>query len=200
MKDFTNQDELSKQIPSTVRELRFGNVLLKITKSNNDTYGIIIKNTDNPKVHHTLIAKDKPEMHFTKESDGIVPNQHNPIDFEVLTQSLSNMINELFSNAQKLSLDDPRFTGKPTVMIVGQKMVVEKSTAKKVNLDQEVEYEESFFEDIDVSENRMGIICDNVGNELCMIIVNDGQIFKIDLDSIDSEDSEMNQIMRPEFD
>jgi len=85
-------------------------------------------------------------------------------------------------------------------MLVSQKMVVENSTRKKVNFDQEIDYEESLFEDIDVSENRMGVICDDNGNELCMIIINDGQIFKIDLDSLDSKDSEMNQIMRPEFD
>ncbi len=200
MKDLTDQKELSKQIPKTAKEFRFSNMVLKITKSKNDTYGLIIKNTENPKFHHTLIAKDKPELHFTKESDGITPNQHNWIDFEQFGQSLSNMITELFSNAQKLALDDPRFMGKNAVMIISQKMIVENSTAKKVNFDQEVEYEESLFEDIDVSENRMGIICDDDGNELCMIVVNAGQIFQIDLDSLDSKEYEMNQIMRPQFD
>ena len=139
-------------------------------------------------------------MHFTKESDGIIPNQHNSINFEQFGQSLSNIFTELFSNAQRLTLDDSRFVGKQTIMIISQRMVVENTTAKKVNFDQHVEYEESLFEDIDVSENRMGVICNENGNELCMIIVNDGQIFKIDLDSIDSKDFEMNQIMRPEFD
>jgi len=200
MKDLTNQEELSKQIPQTAKEFRFGNMILKITKSKNGTYGFVIKNTENPKFHHTLVAKDKPEMHFTKESDGITPNQHNSIDFEQFGQSLSNIFTELFSNAQILSLDDPRFTGKHAIMIVSQKMIVENSTRKKVNFDQEIEYEESLFEDIDVSENRIGIICDDNGNELCMIVINDGQIFKIDLEQLDSKDSEMNQIMRPEFD
>ena len=200
MKDITDPDDLSKQIPQTAREFRFGNIILKNTKSQNGTYGIIIKNTENPKFHHTLVAKDKPEMHFTKESDGITPNQHNSIDFEQFGQSLSNIFTELFSNAQILSLDDSRFVGKNTVMIISQKMIVENSTAKKVKLDQKVEYEESLFEDIDVSENRMGVICDDDGNELCMIVVNDGKIFKIDLDSLDSKEIEMNQIMRPEFD
>lgn len=199
MKDLTDQEELSKQIPQTAREFRFGNILLKLTKSKNDTYGLIIKNTENPKVHHTLVAKDKPELHFTNESDGIIPNQHNWIDFEQFGKSLSDMMTELFSNAQRITLDDPRFTGKPVVMLVSQKMMVVDSTRKKVNFDQEVEYEESLFEDIDVSENRMGVICDDDGNELCMILINDGQIFQIDFDSIDSKESEMNQIMRPEF-
>lgn len=200
MKDLTNHEEFSKQIPKTAREFRFGNMLLKITKSKNNTYGIIIKNTENPKFHHTLVAKDKPEFHFTKESDGIVPNQHGNIDFEQLAQTFSNIVTEMFSNAQKITLDDLRFTGKLTVMFVSQKMIVVKSTVKKVNFDQEIEYEESLFEDIDVSENKMGIVCDDDGNELCMIIVNNGQIFQIDLDSLDSKDSEMNQIMRPKFD
>jgi len=200
MKDLTDSDELSKQIPQTAREFRFGNMILKITKSKNNTYGFIIINTENPKFHHTLVAKDKPEMHFTKESDGITPNQHQDIDFEQFGKMLSNTVTEMFSNTQKILLDDQRFVGKHVVMFVSQKMIVENSTAKKVNLDQEVNYEESLFEDIDVSENRMGVICDDDGNELCMIVVNDGQIFQIDLDSLDSKESEMNQIMRPEFD
>ena len=199
MKDLTDQEELSKQIPETAKEFRFGNVFLKITKSKNGTYGIIIKNTENPKVHHTLVAKTKPEFHFTKESDGITSNQHNWIDFEEFEQIFSNMMTDVFSNAQKITLNDPRFTGKSTVMLVSQKMIVEKSTRKKVNFDQEIEYEESFFEDIDVSENRIGIICDDNGNESCMIIINDGQIFEIELDSLDSKDSEMNHVIRPEF-
>ena len=200
MKDLTDQTEFSKQIPETAREFRFGNIIIKLTKSKNNTYGLIIKNTENPKFHHTLVAKDKPELHFTKESDGIIPNQHNPIDFEQFGKSLSDMMTELFSNAQRITLDDPRFTGKNTVMIISQKMIVENSTAKKVNFDQEVEYEESLFEDIDVSENRIGVICDKNGDELCMIIVNDGQIFQIDFDSLDSKEYEMNSIMRPQFD
>jgi len=77
-------------IPKTAREFGFDNMLLKITKSKNDTYGFIIKNIENPNFHHTLVTKDKPEMHFTKESDGVVPNQHNWIDFEM--SCLHNLI------------------------------------------------------------------------------------------------------------
>lgn len=199
MKDLTNNEELVNEIPKTAREFRFGSMLLKITKSKNGTHGFIIKNTENPNFHHTLVAKDNPEIHFTKESDGVVPNQHNWIDFLQFGESLSNMLNEVLLNAQRIHRDDPRFTGKSTVMLVNQKMIVEKSTVKKVKFDQEIEYDESLFEDIDVSENRLGIICDDEGNELCMIIVNDRQIFKIDLDMMNSKDSEMNQIMRPDF-
>ncbi|MCE2506667.1 MAG: hypothetical protein J4F36_09440 [Nitrosopumilaceae archaeon] len=197
MKDLTSQDELEKQIPKTAREFRFGDMIFKITKSKNDTYGFVIKNTENPKFHHTLVAKDEPEMHYTKESDGIAPNQRQDIDFEQFGKNLANMVNDVFSNAKIIPLDDPRFVGKTVVMIMGQRMIVESSTSKKVNFDQEIEYKESLFQDIDLSENRMGVIYD--GDDELLIFVNNGRIFHIDFDSLDSQETEMNQIIMPNF-
>ena len=83
MKDLTDNEELSNEIPKTVREFRFDNMLLKITKSKNDTYGLVIKNIENPKYHHTFVAeKQNPSFHYTEESDGMTPNAHKHIDYQ----------------------------------------------------------------------------------------------------------------------
>lgn len=199
MKDLTDQNELAKQIPTTATEFRFGNMILKITKSKNGTYGMIIKNTENSKFHHTLVAKDKPSFHYTKESDGIIPNQHVDIDFLYLQQEIGRQLQNIFTSAQKITIDDARYSGKKTIMLVSQKMIIEKKTAKKVTFDQEIEYEESLFENIDTKHNRMGFILDENGNEQWMILIQNRDIFKLDLEQFEPENSTMDKVIRPQF-
>ena len=200
MKDLTNNEELGQEIPKTAREFRFDNMLLKITKSKDDTYGLVVKNTENPKHHHTFVLEEKnPSLHYTKESDGITPNIHKPIDYQQFQQRLSDILRSIFSSAQKVTSDNPMLADKQTLMFVSQKMIISKKTAKKVQFDQEVEYEESLFQDIDTSENRIGFTLDENGVEQCMIIIQNGEIFKIDIEQFDSKDWEMNEVFRPEF-
>lgn len=200
MKDLTNSEELAEEIPKTAREFRFDNMLLKITKSKNDTYGIVIKNIENPKHHHTFVAEEKnPSLHYTKESDGILPNTHKHIDYQQFQQSLADILQDIFSSAQKITLDNPMLEDKETIMFVSQKMIISKKTNKKVVFDQEIEYEESLFQDIDTSENRIGFTLNEKGEEQCMIIVQNGEIFKIDVEQFDSKDWEMDKMFRPEF-
>jgi len=181
MKDLTNNEELAQEIPKTAREFRFDNMLLKITKSKNDTYGLMIKNTENPKHHHTFVAEEEnPSLHYTKESDGKTPNIQKHIDYHQFQQSLADILQGIFSSAEKITLDNPMLADKQTLMFVSQKMIISKKTTKKVIFDQEIEYEESLFQDIDTSENRMGFTIDENDLEQCMIIVQNGEIFKID--------------------
>lgn len=200
MKDLTNHHELAKQIPETAREFRFNNMILKITKSKNDTYGMVVKNIENPKHHHTFVAKNENlSLHYTKESDGITPNRHKHIDYQEFQQGLAGILQGVFSTAQKISLDDPKLIDKYTLMFVSQKMVIAKKTAKKVIFDQEVAYEESLFQDIDTKENRIGFTFDENDVEQCMIIIQNGEIFKIDVEQFDAKNSEMDKVFRPEF-
>jgi len=101
VKDLSNNDELANEIPKTAREFCFDNMLLKITKSKNDTYCLVIKNTKNPKHHHTFVAEEKnPSFHYTKESDGITPSRHKHIDYQLFQQSLTNIL-QCFFNCTK---------------------------------------------------------------------------------------------------
>ena len=198
MKDLTNNEELAEEIPKTAREFRFDNMVLKITKSKNDTYGLVIKNTENPKHHHTFVLEEEnPSLHYTKESDGITPNTQKHIDYKQFQQSLADILHSIFSSAQKITLDNPRLVNKQTIMFVSQKMILSQKTAKKVIFDQEIEYEESLFQDIDTSENRLGFTLNEKGEEQCMIIVQNGEIFKIDVEQFDSNDCETNEVFRP---
>jgi hypothetical protein len=197
MKDLTDHAELRSQIPLTAREFRFDNLVLKITKKN-DTYGMVIKNIETPRHHHTFIAENqKPSIHYTKESDGIVPNTQKHIDFQQFQQTLSDILQNIFSDAQKISPSDPKFATKPILMLVSQKMFIAKKTSKKVVFDQEIGCEESFFQDITTHENRIGVMFDENGSEESMIIIQNGEIYKIDLRQFNSGDKEMDLVFRP---
>lgn len=124
MKDLTDNEKLTEEIPKTAREFRFDNMLLKITKSKNDTYGLVIKNTENPKHHHTFVLEEKnPSLQYTKESDGITPNTHKSLDYPQFQQSLAGILQDIFSSAQKITLDNPLLVDKQTLMFVSQKMM-----------------------------------------------------------------------------
>ena len=201
MKDLTDHEELAKQIPKTAREFRFNNMILKITKSKNDVYGMVVKNIENPRHHHTFVAEEEnPSFHYTKESDGTIPNRHEHIDYQEFQQSLANILQSIFSAAQEISLDDSNFVDKHTLMFISQKLIIIKKTAKKVIFDQEIEYEESLFQDMDTRENRIGFTFDENGTEQCMIIIKNGKIFKIDVEQFQPENSEINKVFRPQID
>ncbi len=55
------------------------------------------------------------------------------------------------------------------------------------------------FQDIDTSENRIGFTFNENSTEQCMIIVQNREIFKIDIDQFDSKDWKMNKVFRSEF-
>jgi len=195
VKDLTDIKELEREIPNTAREFRFDNMVLKITKKN-DTYGFVIKNIENPKHHHTMIADKQPSFHYTKESDGVAPNTHQPIDYQKFQHRLVEILQDIFSTAQKVNVSDPRFANKHTLMFVSQRLFIVKKTAKKVVFDQEIEYEESLFQDIDTSENRMGFTVDENGSEECMIIVQNGDVFKIDVNRFEHDNKVLDSVYR----
>lgn len=197
MKDLTNQDDLVQNIPKTAREFRFGNMILIITKSKQGTYGFVIKNKDNPKHHYTLVAKDKPDFHYTTESKGNNPNQHQHLDLEYFSQELGKEIERVFSSAKKIKLDDVEYHGKKILILHSQKMVISEKTRKKVIFDQEIEYEEIFFENLDTSENYMGFVFDDNDQEQEILIVQNGEIFIIDIDVFEPENSNLDKMFRP---
>lgn len=199
MKDLTDQIELTMQIPKTAREFRFGKMILIITKSKQGTYGFVIKNEEDPKHHHTLVAKNEPDFHYTQESDGITPNQHQSLDYESLLANIGKSLQSIFSTAQKIELDDSRFTRKNVLMLISQKIIIAEKTPKKVIFDQKIEYKESMFEDIDTSENCMGVVFNENGEEQNMLIIQNGDIFIIDLDNFEPENSKINDVFRPAF-
>ncbi len=193
-----NKNDLSKEIPETAREFRLDDLLLKITKSEKGSVGFVVKNTNNPHNHHTFVVDGKNfSLHSTKESDGIHPNLHEEIDYEKFLIVLGKALDEIFSNAKKLSLNDPNYIERKVQVMTGQQLVFEKKTRKKVVFNQDVEGYEANFEDIDLSKKGIGAIFDDNGNEISMIIIQNNEIFEINLDDLESKSDELDRLFRP---
>ena len=189
-----NQD-LSKELPETVRELRLDKMLIKITKSEKGGIGFILKNIDNPHNHHTFVIKENNiSLHQTKETDGIQPNLHKYIDYESFISLLGRILQDVFSTSKEISVNDPCYAEKKVQVITEHQLVIETKTRKKVVFDQDIEGYEANFEDIDLSKNGMGIILDE--NET-MIFIQNNKIFVINFNAIEEKQKELDRLFSP---
>ena len=191
-----NEEKLAKVIPKTVKEFRFANGIVKITKTNGKPSGILIINTENKiKTHHHIyFNNDQAHFHETLEQKGT--NIHRPIKYEKFLETLGKALQEMFSLARQVELTDQRFVGKTTILASNIEMYIEKSTNKKVEFGQMYDEDESVFENIDVVKNSVGSIWEK-NEETHMVFVKNGLVYVIDLEELEEISVEMDSIMNP---
>lgn len=183
----SNEDELKEQIPETVREFRFGNFLLKVTRSKTGSVGLIMKNTEQSDEHHTMYFKDdQPFLHYTQEGSKGKSNKHTEIDVKKFLEKLAKTLEVFYLGFEKLELTDSRFLGKTSCLVTGSRMIISDINAKKANFEQDVDYHECLFENTDVAQNGFGSIVDGE-NEIGMLMVKDGELFFHDLKDLESK-------------
>ncbi|MEM4252289.1 MAG: hypothetical protein QXE84_02050 [Candidatus Nitrosotenuis sp.] len=74
------------------------------------------------------------------------------------------------------------------------RLTLENITKKRVDFGQEIECQETKFEDVDLSVNGFGAILDD---EKTMLVVQNGQIFRLDLSKIDEDGHRIENEFRP---
>ena len=187
------QSELDKQIPETAKEFRFANMFFKITRPEKSTVVWLVKNLEQPHEHYTFVVKSgKVSLHQTKEDNKKMPKQREWIDYERMMMKLGKMLERFFKDFQEIELTDPRFIGKKAVLLWGTRLLVEKADSKQVFFDQDIDYDEVLFENIDVAKNAVGTLMDDDDNEIgIMIIINNGSVYQMDLVEWESKNSDL---------
>lgn len=192
-------DELFGQIPNSAKEFRFANFVIKLTGYRNGVpTGYIMKNTESQNEHYH-IYRDQQEQHLHKTLEGKdgSKNEHIPINIEDMLQRLGLMLSMMFSQFNRINMDDNHFIGKKVIFISKPEMFVEKATSKKVFFEQEYDEYQMLFEEIDITRNWFGAVYDENDVETHMIVVKDGQIFTLDLQKLEADSEYFEKIMNP---
>jgi len=191
------EDKLKEQIPETVKEFRYENVIIKITKSKTGSVGLVIKNIEWENHHFTFVVKDrKITMHRTDEGSKNKSKVRQDIDFEKVMKELAKLLGNIFKEAEKLDLTDSRFLGKRSIMLTGTNLFIDELKTKKVTFDQDLDYDDTLFENIDTAKNSFGVILDNNDDEVATIFVNNGDVYRFDLEKYGSEEYHFDSLMK----
>lgn len=188
----------AKQIPETVKEFRYENVIIKITKSKTGSVGLVIKNIEWENHHFTFVVKDgKITMHQTDEGSKNKPKVRQDIDFEKVMRELAKLLGNIFKEAEKLDSTDLRFLGKRSIMLTGTNLFINELKTKKVTFDQDLDYDDTLFENIDTAKNSFGVILDDNDDEIATIFVNNGDIYWLDFEKYALEEYQFDSLMKP---
>jgi len=183
-----NDDPLLKDIPETALKFEYEKMIMIILHPEKKEFDWIVINKENPEIHYHMYQK-KGEIYFHKThhfKNG--KKKYERIDLEKFMVQLREMLSNLFSKAEKLDLADSRFLGKKTILLTGNRLFIDESTSKKVTFDQDVDYDDTLFENIDVAKNSFGVVLDDEDNEIASIFVNNGVVYLLDLDKYEEFD------------
>jgi len=179
-----SDDPLMKNVPDTVTRFEYENVAIEIRHPEKKEMDILLIMKETPDIHYH-IYQEKGEIYFHKtfhSKDG--QEKHESIDIKKSLKKLEEVMSEVFSKAEKLDLNDSKFIGRKVYFLTHNEMNIEKQTKKKVIFGQEVEVEEILFEQIDKNFHKLGFLIDENDSEPDMIFINDGKIFRLNLDLI----------------
>ncbi len=177
-----SDDPLMKNIPDTVTRFEYENMVIEILHQEKKEFDLILIIKETPDIHYH-IYQEKGEIYFHKtfhSKDG--RERHESIDIEKSLKKLGEIMLEVFSKAEKIDLNDNRFIGRMVYFITHNEMNVEIKTKKKVIFGQEVQVDEVIFEEINKNFHKLGIIIDDNESEEEMIFINDGDIFRLNLE------------------
>ncbi len=192
-----DDNRLAKEIPRTVREFRFGNMILKITKSQTGSVGMMIKNEEWENEHYMFVFnKEQASMHHTKERFQNKPSIHQKIDFEKVLQIIGKALEKMLRSSEKLELTDQQYLGKKAFLMTDSRLFIVQKKSKKVRFDQDIDFNETLFENIDTAQNAFGVICDSNDKELCSIFVNNGDVYRLKPEELNDKELEFNSIIK----
>lgn len=191
-----NEDPLLKDFPDTAKKFEYENMIMVVLHPEKKEFDWIVINKENPGVHYHFY-QEKGEIYFviTRHlKNG--KKEHEHIELEKAMAGLSNVLSDLFSKAEKLDISDSRFAGKRAFMLTGTKLFIDNLIPKKVTFNQDVDYDDTLFENIDIAKNSFGVILDDDENEIATIFVNSGDVYRLNLEKYDSEEYQFDSIMK----
>jgi len=122
-----------------------------------------------------------------------------PIEITKMLKEVGDLLEKTFAKAKKMKLNDPRFVGKKVVFTSQHRMFIDEIVnPKKVKIIHEYLEEETIFEKIDPFKNIFGVLIDDDGTEKYIIFTNNGDVYQINVDEIDSQESWFGSILNPE--
>jgi len=179
----TFEDDFAKLFTEKTKKIRFGNIIISILKPKSKSVGLLFKNLDNPDYHLTLFFNQgRPELHYTDEKT----KEKQWINIQEFQGELARWFHEVFSNAEKIEVNDPRFVGMDVRFISKVNLQVTDSSKREIIVGDNYKTEMKKFENInEIQEDAVGVIIDEDGKEKELLFLKSGDVYKIDLSSIE---------------
>jgi len=182
------EDELKKHLSEKTRTIRYGNLIIKILNPNSDSPGMLVKNIEQPHIHYHIFAKDGKPYFLTTFEDATEEEKHKIIDIQKFQGELAKFFYDTFSKREKIELDDPRFVGKKIRFVSKVNLEVYDVNKKEITIGDNYEETLKNFENInEIQEDAFGVLLDDDGNESEILFLKSGDIYKLDLSSIEEK-------------
>jgi len=183
----TFEDDLAKLFTEKTKKIRYGNIIISILNRNSKSVGLMFKNLDNPDYHLSLyFNQGNPQLHYTYEKAKSRSEKYQWIDIQEFQGKLARWFHEVFSNAEKVELNDPRFTGMNVRFISKVNLQVTDSNKKEITIGDNYETTLKKFENInEIQEDAIGVIINEDGKEKELLFLKSGDVYKLDLSNIE---------------